>query len=129
MATLNEIAYNIKNIATNGRASDDFDISLSQIKLWVIYHRNKILLEITNNGRFIPLQVEQDLGTVPVVKVDKADAEKILLAVVAHNGCDNCYANGRVAADKYAKLGTYDKEDNQPRKGINGLIELLSWTD
>lgn len=62
-------------------------------------------------------------------KVDKADAEKILLAVVAHNGCDNCYANGRVAADKYAKLGTYDKEDNQPRKGINGLIELFKWTD
>lgn len=74
MATLNEIAYNIKNIATNGRASDDFDISLSQIKLWVIAHRNKILLEVTNNGKFIPLQVEQDLGTISLTKVDKADA-------------------------------------------------------
>ena len=62
-------------------------------------------------------------------KVEKADAEQILLAVVAHSGCDNCYANGRVAADKYAKLGTYDKEESLARKGINGLVEKFGWTD
>lgn len=119
MATLNEIAYNIKNIATNGRASDDFDISLSQIKLWVIYHRNKILLEITNNGKFIPLQVEQDLGTVPVIKVDKADAPGVIYG-------ENVY---KVSYQNYSRSGIlpqFLKFNNKRGVTFVGLVDKVT---
>lgn len=78
MATLSEIVHDIKNIASHGRPNDDFNISLGQIKQWVRAHRNKILLEVTNNGKHLPIQCEQDLGTVPLVKVDKADSSNVL---------------------------------------------------
>ena len=35
MATLNELAFNIKNIVTGGVSSDDSDISTSQIKFMI----------------------------------------------------------------------------------------------
>tara|TARA_R110001632_G_scaffold193983_2_gene314974 strand:+ start:2676 stop:3401 length:726 start_codon:yes stop_codon:yes gene_type:complete len=119
MATLNEIAYNIKNIASNGRASDDFDISLSQIKLWVIYHRNKILLEVTNNGKFIPLQVEQDLGTIPLIKVDKADAQGVVWG-------ENIYKVNYVSTKTGAILPEFLKFNN--RRGVTfvGLVDKVT---
>jgi len=51
MATLNEIAYNIRNIAEGGVASDDSNITLRQIKYMVHYHRANLLLQYTDNGR------------------------------------------------------------------------------
>jgi hypothetical protein len=51
MATLNEIAYNIRNTASGGVASDDTDISLRQIKFMVHYHRANLLLQYTDNGK------------------------------------------------------------------------------
>lgn len=43
MATLNEIAYNIKNIAEGGVAPDDSNITLKQIKHMIHYHRANLL--------------------------------------------------------------------------------------
>tara|TARA_B110000091_G_scaffold164440_1_gene175646 strand:+ start:13953 stop:14597 length:645 start_codon:yes stop_codon:yes gene_type:complete len=51
MATLNEIAYNIRNVASGGVASDDTDVSLRQIKFMVHYHRANLLLKYTDNGK------------------------------------------------------------------------------
>lgn len=51
MATLNEIAYNIRNTVSGGVAPDDTDISLRQIKFMVHYHRANLLLQYTDNGK------------------------------------------------------------------------------
>lgn len=51
MATLNEIAYNIRNVISGGVSSDDTDVSLRQIKFMVHYHRANLLMKYTNNGR------------------------------------------------------------------------------
>jgi hypothetical protein len=49
--TLNEIAYNIKNIVNGGVSSDDSDISLRQIKYMINYYRANLLLQYTKTGR------------------------------------------------------------------------------
>tara|TARA_Y100000361_G_scaffold114123_1_gene104552 strand:+ start:33 stop:701 length:669 start_codon:yes stop_codon:yes gene_type:complete len=51
MATLNEIAYNIRNIVSGGVTSDDTDVSLRQIKFMIHYHRANLLVKYTDNGR------------------------------------------------------------------------------
>lgn len=51
MATLNEIAYNIRNVISGGVSSDDTDVSLRQIKFMVHYHRANLLMKYTDNGR------------------------------------------------------------------------------
>lgn len=51
MATLNEIAYNIKNIISGGVASDDSDISTRQIKFMIHNHRANLLMQYTDNGK------------------------------------------------------------------------------
>jgi len=67
MASINEIAYNIRNIARGGYASDDELISIEQIKHWVHYHRAQLLMNYTSNGKFIHPQTFQ-LYTSPLVK-------------------------------------------------------------
>ena len=59
MATLNEIAYNIKNIARGGITSDDDNLSMRQLKFMIHYHRAGILQKYTNNGRNIHPQSYQ----------------------------------------------------------------------
>ena len=51
MATLNEIAYNIRNVISGGVAPDDTDVSLRQIKFMIHYHRANLLVKYTDNGR------------------------------------------------------------------------------
>ena len=67
MASLNEIAYNIRNIARGGYASDDELISIKQIKHWAHYHRAQLLMNYTSNGKFIHPQTIQ-LYTSALVK-------------------------------------------------------------
>jgi hypothetical protein len=50
MITLNEIAYNIKNLAYGGRPSSEANISITQIKHWVHYHRAKLIAENIEKG-------------------------------------------------------------------------------
>ena len=45
MATLNEIAYNIRNVISGGVAQDDTDVSLRQIKFMRHYHRANFLVK------------------------------------------------------------------------------------
>ena len=45
MATLNEIAYNIKGLMSGGQESVENSIDTRQIKHWIHYHRAKIIEE------------------------------------------------------------------------------------
>jgi len=51
--TLNQIAYNIKNIVEGGIAGDDSNLSITQIKYMVNYHRAQLLTKYTDSGRFV----------------------------------------------------------------------------
>jgi hypothetical protein len=50
MITLNEIAYNIKNLAYGGKYSSESSISIKQIKHWIHYHRAKIIVDNIDKG-------------------------------------------------------------------------------
>ena len=50
MITLNEIAYNIKNLAYGGQNSAENNISTAQIKHWIHYHRAKLIEDNINKG-------------------------------------------------------------------------------
>jgi hypothetical protein len=64
--TLNEIAYNIKNLAEGGYTTDDSKLSIRQIKEWVHYHRLNLLESYTGNGKTTPPGATQNLGTFTV---------------------------------------------------------------
>ena len=48
--TLNEIAYNILNLAYGGKNSEENNISLRQVKHWVHYHRAKLIADNIDKG-------------------------------------------------------------------------------
>ena len=50
MITLNELAYNIKNIAYGGFNSKEENLDIRQIKHWIHYHRAKIISENISKG-------------------------------------------------------------------------------
>lgn len=77
MATFNEIAYNILNIARGGISSDDDRLNVRQIKFWVEYYRARTIFEFTNAGRDIDPQLVQDLGCLKLQEVDKAECNDI----------------------------------------------------
>jgi hypothetical protein len=64
--TLNEIVYNIKNLAEGGYSTDDNKISTRQIKTWVNYHRANLLESYTDNGRNTASGANQLIGTFTV---------------------------------------------------------------
>ena len=59
MATLNEIAYNIKNLAYNGDTNEEENIGIRQIKFWIHYHRAKIIKELAREGKGVPQECLQ----------------------------------------------------------------------
>lgn len=60
MITLNEIAYNIKNIAYGGDTGIENSINIRQIKHWVHYHRSKLISENINKGILDRGEIYQD---------------------------------------------------------------------
>lgn len=50
MITLNEIAYNIKNLAYGGKSNGEANVTTSQIKYWVHYHRAKLIADNLDKG-------------------------------------------------------------------------------
>ena len=50
MITLNEIAYNIKNLAYGGKPNVEANLTTSQIKYWVHYHRAKLIADNLDKG-------------------------------------------------------------------------------
>ena len=62
MATLNELAYNIKNIAYGGNTNTEQNVSTQQIKFWIHYYRAQIIGELIADGRGVPIDCYQILG-------------------------------------------------------------------
>jgi len=50
MITLDQIAYNIKNLAYGGTTSTENQIGIVQIKHWVHYHRAKLIVDYAEKG-------------------------------------------------------------------------------
>ena len=80
MATLNELAYNILNIARGGLSSDDDRLNIRQIKFWIKYYRTAVIKDegLKQSLRDVALldpQLVQDLGCVKLEEVDKADCD------------------------------------------------------
>jgi hypothetical protein len=78
MATLNELTYNILNIARGGLSSDDDRLNERQIAFWIRYYRAKSIFFDSNGGRNIDQQLVQDLGCLMLEEVDKADCPEVL---------------------------------------------------
>lgn len=74
-STLNQIVYNIKNVHSGGLSSSDFPFSDENIAYWVQYYGNMLRkAEIEKQG-YIDDSNIQDLGCVPLTKVDVADCD------------------------------------------------------
>lgn len=76
--TIDQLAYNIRNIARNGQGdNDDINtrLSLDQIKFWIHQYRALGMLQDTNYGKEIDADFVQDLGAVPIEEVDMADPD------------------------------------------------------
>jgi hypothetical protein len=95
MITLNEIAYNIKNLAYGGSTTTENTISLRQIKHWIHYHRAKLIADnidkgITNNEALYQSMVLTDRNS---TKEDLVDWYK---------GYDNYLINGALSVPSFS---------------------------
>jgi hypothetical protein len=60
MASLNEIAYNIKNMAYGGSSTiNEENIGIRQIKFWVHYYRAKMIKDFYLKGKNLPYEFYQ----------------------------------------------------------------------
>ena len=76
MPTLDQYAYNIRNIARGGQGdSDDERLKIKQIKFWINGYRASGIFQVSDYGKNIDPQLIQDLGVVPLQEVDKADSD------------------------------------------------------
>ena len=83
MATLREILYNIKNIVSKGRQSDDFPYSGRQLAFQVNYYRAKLIHEqIKKEASVDNASYIQDLGKVPVKLADAHDCCEVDVCVL-----------------------------------------------
>jgi len=79
MITLNEIAYNIKNITYGGSNTTENTIPLRQIKHWIHYHRAKLIADnidkgITNDqSLFQPMAITARNSTIGAIRDFYAD--------------------------------------------------------
>ena len=74
MATLNELAYNIKNIAYGGNTNTEQNVSTQQIKFWIHYYRAQIINELIADGRGVPNDCYQRLALTQADNHDTRDA-------------------------------------------------------
>ena len=117
MITLNEIAYNIRNLAYGGKNSSENNISLSQIKHWIHYHRAKLIADNINKGITNNQGLYQDMD----ITVGNSAQKNI-------NAWFQSYING-LASDGVSSLDTTANGtfvENHPRDSVNLYGEWLS---
>jgi hypothetical protein len=74
MATLDQWAYNIRNIGRAGLGnSDDERLGIRQIKFWIQGYRAEGIEQVTDFGKDIDPQLVTDFGIFPLEEVDKSD--------------------------------------------------------
>ncbi len=71
--TLKQIIYRIRNLARGGGISDDELVSYQNVKDWVQKYRSLLIARDLNKGHTISKNIEQDLGCVTLIEVDKAE--------------------------------------------------------
>lgn len=77
MATLNEWAYNIRDIARAGIGnSDDERLGIRQIKFWIRGYRAVGIKQQTDFGKSINPQWVSDFGILELKEIDQADASE-----------------------------------------------------
>lgn len=79
MATLNELIYNIRNLAAGGILSDDQLISNRQMAFIINYTRAFLIKKDLDKKKSINPDIIQDLGCVPVQPVDKAECCELIV--------------------------------------------------
>jgi len=77
MATESEIVYNILNLHSGGRLSDDFIPSYNQVAFMVKYVRALLIRRDLDQNWHIHQDYSQDLGCLNLIKVDKAECCEI----------------------------------------------------
>jgi hypothetical protein len=78
MATLQEMVFNIRNSPNRGKATRATAYSNRQIAFWIRAVRNFLITKDVEKNRSIHVAYEQDLGCVPLTKVDQADCPQAL---------------------------------------------------
>ena len=73
MASLSEIVYNLRNLVSAGRLSDDTAISFNQLKFIVNYKRAQYLRQDYSKNYFDNDFVYQDLGCLEMELADEAE--------------------------------------------------------
>lgn len=72
MATLPQLIYNIRNLASGGMTNRAHPFSDRQIEFWINYYRNILVSrDVVRNGN-VYADVEQDLGCLTLTKADAA---------------------------------------------------------
>lgn len=71
--TLNELTYNIRNIAKAGGLVDDERLSSRQVAEWLNYYRAMFIKRDVDKGKTISDNISQDLGCVEMIQVDSAE--------------------------------------------------------
>jgi|TARA_R100000084_G_scaffold45782_2_gene18816 hypothetical protein len=89
--TLNEIAYNIKNIVEGGISGEDSTLSIRQIKAMVHYHRSKLIFEYSKGGKRIAREMTQTIskdltdGTIQIPNLVGFSKNRGIVDVVLRN--------------------------------------------
>jgi len=73
MATLNQIAYNIKELMSGGDEKHEQKISTRQIKHWIHYHRAKIITDKLSSGEIVDRRYIQPMFSGLIELEDKHD--------------------------------------------------------
>jgi len=126
--TLNEIAYNIRNVASGGIGSDDTDLSLRQIKFMIHYHRANLLISYTDAGRkssnasfqvdkiiskangvdlkpFVGFNNDRAIRSISLQEDSSTDSEFVILPIVNHH--DRAFVNeSRFIKKSSSKIAT-----------------------
>lgn len=89
MATLNEIAYNIKNLAYGGSATtSEESVGIRQIKFWIHYYRAMFIKEQSMEGRGVHTQFLQEIKlgfTKDFYNIDKGDWQSYLVTALENS--------------------------------------------
>lgn len=108
--TLDELAYNIKNLMYSGKSNESSNISIKQIKYWIDYYRNVIIQENIDKGILNDNRLYQNIAL-------KA-SESPLIQKMTDNWTD--YATGNFSAGEQSWFEKFPKtkwSSTHPRAG------------
>lgn len=82
MATLRQIAFNLRNIIEGGRTSENDLPSYRQLVFMINYYRTVFIRRDLDRNYFLANDIQQDLGCLNLIEVDEAECCEIEV------GCD-----------------------------------------